>query len=331
MKSLRAILVACGLGVSVMVAAPGVALAEPTQAELQMARDLFAKAEKDEEAKDWSAALEKLRRASAVKTTAGLRFHIAACEENLGQLVDALHDYEAAEELAKADKTEKGKQIVAVIAEPLLAIRARVPRLRLTLPADAIDGEIALDGKKLAKEEAANGVPLEPGPHKVEATAPGRTPFATTLTLKEREVTSLEIRLPPIAPAPAAVPAGPKGADAGAATMPPAEERTTRSHTGAVLVTGGAVVLAVGGLGAFLLAGGAQSDARDECARGGTCDGARTTVRAWDAVSLGSWIAAAAAAGYAVVLWSKPSHDDRAASPARLRVGAGSLHVEGSF
>jgi hypothetical protein len=292
-----------------------------------MARDLFGKAEKDEEAKDWSAALEKLRRAIAIKSTAGLRFHIAVCEENLGQLVDALHDYEAAEELAKADKTDKGKQVLAVIAEPLLAIRARVPRLKLTLPADATDGEITLDGKKLAKEDAANAVPLEPGPHKIEATAPGRTPFATTLLLKEREVTSLEIKLPPIVAAPPAAPA----ASPAEATMPPVEERKTRSRTGAIVFTGGAVVLAAGGLGAFLLADGAQSDAREQCAGGKACDGAKSTVRVWDTVALGAWIGAAAAAGYAIILWSKPSHDDRAAAPARVRVGAGSLHLEGTF
>jgi hypothetical protein len=326
--TLRAMLVACGLGLCVSVATPRVAHADPTQAELQMARDLFGKAEKDEEAKDWSAALEKLRRAYAIKSTAGLRFHIAVCEENLGQLVDALHDYEAAEELAKADKTEKGKQVLAVIAEPLLAIRARVPHLKLTLPADVTDGEITLDGKKLPKEEAVNAVVLEPGQHRVEASAPGRTPFATTMTLKEHEVTSLEIKLPPIAVAPVApAPVG----GAGNAVMPPDEARKTRSRTGAILVTGGAVVLAVGGLGAYLLADSAQSDARADCARTGACNGAKSTVRVWDTVALGAWIGAAAAAGYAVILWSKPSHDDRAASPARVRVGAGSLHLEGSF
>ncbi|MDB4993727.1 MAG: hypothetical protein JWM74_1159 [Myxococcaceae bacterium] len=331
MTTLRAMMVACGFGLSVWVSSPRVARAEPTQADLQMARDLFGKAEKDEEAKDWSAALEKLRRAYAVKSTAGLRFHIAVCEENLGQLVDALHDYEAAEELAKADKTEKGKQVLAVIAEPLLAIRARVPHLKLTLPADVTDGEITLDGKKLPKEEAANAVALEPGPHRVEASAPGRTPFATTMTLKEREVTSLEIKLPPIAVAAPVAPTPAGGAGTGNAVMPPDEARKTRSRTGAILVTGGAVVLAVGGLGAFLLADSAQGDARAECARTGACDGAKSTVRVWDTVALGAWIGAAAAAGYAIILWSKPSHDDHAASPARVRVGAGSLHLEGSF
>ncbi len=329
MTTLRATLIACGLGLGVWASSPRVAHADPTQADLQMAKDLFGKAEKDEEAKDWSAALEKLRRAYAIKSTAGLRFHIAVCEENLGQLVDALHDYEAAEDLAKADKTDKGKQVLTVIAEPLLAIRARVPHLKLTLPADVTDGEITLDGKKLPQEEAGHAVALEPGPHRVEATAPGRTPFATTMTLKEHEVTSLEIKMPPTVVAAPVAPAATGGA--GTAVMPPDETRKTRSRTDAVLVTGGAIVLAVGGLGAFLLADGAQSDARAECARTNACDGAKSTVRVWDTVALGAWIGAAAAAGYAIILWSKPSHDDRAASPARVRIGAGSLHLEGSF
>jgi hypothetical protein len=63
--------------------------AEPTKTELAAARDLFARAERDEDGGRWGDALDKLRRASSVKMTPGIRFHIALCEENLGQLVAA--------------------------------------------------------------------------------------------------------------------------------------------------------------------------------------------------------------------------------------------------
>lgn len=330
MTAMRAMLVACGLGVTLLLTPLGARAAEPSSADLQAARDLFAKAEHDEEAKNWSAALEKLRRAVAIKTTAGLRFHIATCEENLGQLVEALHDFEAAEDLAKADKTEKGKQMLTALADPLLAIRARVPHLKVTLPTDAADASVAVDGKPLSTDETGTTLALAPGTHRIEATAAGRAPFAATLILKEHESSSLEITLPTLPP-PAARSASGGGDALGAVTMPPAEARKTRSRTGATVVTGGAVVLAAGGLGAFLLASGAQSDGRDACARTGACDSGRATVRAWDTIALGAWIAAAAATGYAIVLWSKPSHDERATTRARLRVGAASVDFEGAF
>ncbi|WP_394833438.1 hypothetical protein LVJ94_43725 [Pendulispora rubella] len=70
--------------------------ADPSEADLETARGLFAGAIKDEEAQDWAAAREKLQRAGAIKMTPGIRFHIALCEENLKYPCEALNDYIAA-------------------------------------------------------------------------------------------------------------------------------------------------------------------------------------------------------------------------------------------
>jgi len=69
---------------------------DPSDAELETARTLFVDAMKDEEAQDWAAAREKLQRAGAIKMTAGVRFHIALCEEQLKLPCEALNNYIAA-------------------------------------------------------------------------------------------------------------------------------------------------------------------------------------------------------------------------------------------
>jgi len=64
--------------------------------DVRRARVLFEQAEADEDGERWSEALEKLRDVARVKLTAGVRYHIALCEEHLGRLVRALGDYREA-------------------------------------------------------------------------------------------------------------------------------------------------------------------------------------------------------------------------------------------
>jgi hypothetical protein len=72
---------------------PSPCYAAPAGDQVRAARRLFADAEKDEDASRWADALEKLRRVAQVKLTAGIHYHIALCEEHLGQLATALDQY----------------------------------------------------------------------------------------------------------------------------------------------------------------------------------------------------------------------------------------------
>src|SRR5258706_15123609 len=112
-----------------MLAGPAIAAPPaPSQAQVQAARELFQEAERDEDAKRWAEALEKLRRVAAVRLTPGVRYHIALCEENLGQLVAALADYTLAENQARA---ENAQDVLRLVGKKLESLRARVPRLTI--------------------------------------------------------------------------------------------------------------------------------------------------------------------------------------------------------
>jgi hypothetical protein len=324
----------------VALTAPGAFAADPTPAELREARDLFGKAEKDEKAGDWSAALEKLRRVAQIKVTPGVRFHLALAEEKTGLLVTALADYAMAEKQAT---DEKNRDVLAALREPIAALQARVPRLVVKAPPDVKGLEVSVDGKILAPGLYAAEMPVDPKSHTVEAKAPGKKPFTQTVASQERDTKTVDVVLEDeskVVPAP--VPPVPT---AGGAQTPPTTPPVTpspppgttpkgESKTGAVLATVGAVALIGVGVGAYVIADGKQSDGRAQCLTLPTqsaCDDLRSPVRTWDTVALAAWVGGAALATVAIVLWATPGAGGSARASGRVYVGPGAAGLAGSF
>jgi hypothetical protein len=291
------------------------AMADPSAAELTAARDAFAKAERDEDAGRWDAALEEVRRAAGVKMTPGLRFHTALCEEKLGRLVAALADYAAAEAQAREDGN---REVLAAVSEPLADLRKRVPTLTLALPPGLKDASVTVDGTPLPGGSWASPIHLDPGKHAVEGMAPGRRPFAQGVTLAERDAITVQVALPELAPAPATAITEP----------PPAPVAPRVSHVGAIAVSAGAVVLTGAGVASFFVAGAKQSSAETACRQLVSCSSLRGPVRTFDWLALSAWSGAAIAGTVAVILWVRSPRVD---STAQLVVGPGSLALQATF
>ena len=320
------------------LSAPRAFAAGPSDAQVQAARELFLAAEKDEDAKRWSDALEKLRRVAQVRLTAGVRYHLALCEENVGELLSALADYTLAESQAKR---ENARDVVELVGPRLAKLSGRVPRLTLHVEGDQPDLEVRLDGVVVLKAMWGVAIPVDPGPHKIEASAGGYLPYARTVPMTERDNTLVEVAVtvrraappPPTAPTPTPTPTEPANAPA---PQPPAPTES-RSHAGAIVATVGAVLLVGGGVASYFIAGGKHDSAVTTCATLVTpCDDLKHGVQTWDALALTGWIAGAALATVAIVAWASPSHETahesaQAASSATLSVGPGSLWLRGSF
>lgn len=330
------------MGVSLTLAAPSAFAADPSPTELREARELFAKAEKDEKAGDWSAALEKLRRIAQIKVTPGVRFHLALAEEKTGQLVAALADYAIAEKQAT---DEKNRDVLAALREPIAALQARVPRLIVKAPPDVRGLEISVDGKLLAPGLYAAEMPVDPGAHVVEAKASGRRAFTRTVTAQERDVATVDVVLEEepragTAPGPAPVDTRPSTTPTTTPGTPPASVPRDKaalgeSKTGAIVATVAAVAFVGAGVGAYLVADGKQSDGRAQCQALTTqtaCDDLRGPVRTWDTIALAAWVGGAALATVAIVLWAKPTSSGGGASTSgRVFVGAGAAGLAGTF
>ncbi len=308
------------LALALAAASPS-AHADPTPSTIQAARDLFAKAEIDEDAGRWAEALDKLRRAASVKVTPGIRFHIALCEEKLNQLVAALADYVAADQAAHE---QNNKEVIDAVAEPLRSLRIRVPTLTIDVPAaTTLNGvQVELDGKEIAAGLYGVAMPVEPGTHHVQALATGKRPYATDVQLNEREAQTTTIKW---VDAPAVVhPSEPL-----VQTPPPVVAADSSGpKLGAIISTVSAVAALGFGIGAYMAADGAQSTLFTECPTMISCDSLKTPVRTWDAVALASFIGAAGLTTLAIVLWVKPSAH---AVKAALTLRPGGLSVSGSF
>lgn len=187
------------LGSLALLAVPGAAWAQDPAPEssadaLKRAREQFGQALALQTAGDWAGALTLLKDVAAVKSTPQVRFNMALCEEKLGRLVAALGDYE----LAAADaRAEKADQVAEEVEGRLEALRQRIPKITVKRGRGAETAEVAIDGVSVGDQVIGTPMPTDPGPHTIEAKAPGFKPFRKSLRLAEQQTETVELVLEP--------------------------------------------------------------------------------------------------------------------------------------
>jgi hypothetical protein len=159
---------------------------------IKRAREQFNQALSLQTGGDWAGALALLKEVAAVKPTPQVRFNIALCEERLGRLVAALGDYELAASDAQAEKADQVRQEVDSRLESL---KARVPRVVVQRGENADSATISLDGVSLGDSVVNSPLPVDPGPHVVEATAAGFLPFKQSFRVAEQQTATIQIKL----------------------------------------------------------------------------------------------------------------------------------------
>jgi tetratricopeptide (TPR) repeat protein len=176
--------------------------AQPSAAEVAVARKLYRDAVALEEAGKWAEAEAKLREAIAIKETPGLRFHLAVTQEKQGKLVEALVDYDRADEMVQ--RGTSAPDVVQLLGPARDALRARVPTLAVHAPAGARELGLTIDGKTFPAALIGKPIPLNPGTYTVRLQAAGFRPYETEITLAESEQRSLPVKLEPSDSEPAA-------------------------------------------------------------------------------------------------------------------------------
>lgn len=201
LRKLTALALLASLGAAAL---PSAALAQEPAAEtgadaLKKAREQFGQALALQTAGDWAGALTLLKEVATVKATPQVRFNIALCEEKLGRLVAALGDYE----LAAADaRAENADQVAEEVEARREALSQRIPKLTVKRGSGAEAASIALDGVSLGDQVIGTPMPTDPGPHTVEATAPGFKPYRKSLRVAEQQSETIEVVLEPEPPPP---------------------------------------------------------------------------------------------------------------------------------
>jgi hypothetical protein len=330
------------LSLSTLVTAPRSAAADaPSAADLASARDLFVAAERDEDAGRWADALEKLRRVAQVKSTAGVRYHVALCEEHLGRLAGALEDFEAARSQAHL---ENARDVLLLVGARVAELTPRVPRIAVRVPLEAQDPTVTLDGAPVELARLGEPLPVDPGEHRLGLVASGRRAATAKVALKERDAVVIDLPLGEPLPAAKPAPSEPPIPAAAASPAPVVEARPPPIGEGphrpapvaAITASTAAVVLAGAGVASFVVAGSAHDGAVRDCAAvvsaaPNACDAKKDPVRTWDWVAIGAWSAAAVGAGAAIYLWTHAPGPARSAASVRAVVGPASVALAGSF
>jgi serine/threonine-protein kinase len=265
-------------------------------------------------------ACPKLARSNELSPNGGTLFALAECYERSGRIASAWVTYKEAAIRAAAAKRVDAEKRATDSAERLAP---NVSRLQIYVsPAAGVEGlAIELDGRPVARAEWGIATPIDPGPHKLRISAPGRLTTTRDIAF-DRVAAQKRIAIPELDLAPAESAAAPASPNEGA------PRGGTQRVLGIAIAGVGLAGIAVGAVFG-LQASSKNDDAAAHC-RGNLCDaeGIRLDGQGRDdaTISTIAFIAGGAlAAGGLVVLLTAPSGREKPASTASLgvRVGGG--------
>ena len=190
--------------------APSSAFAQ-TATDKQLAQSLFDEARTLVQKGDLARACPMFAESQRLDPGGGTLLNLAVCHEQEGKVATAWQELNHALSVAMRDGRKDREQTAR---EHLEAVTPRLPKLTLVPPQEDIAGlHVEIDGASLGPAALGVPVPLDPGSHRADAGAPGRTSWSWAGTLAEGE--RLELPIPALAivrpdlvsPAPAPVPA----------------------------------------------------------------------------------------------------------------------------
>ncbi len=154
---------------------------------------------------------------------------LALCHEKQGKLATAWGEMLDAE----TDARKAGRADIESRARAnSKALEPKLPRVTVALAANTPGIEIAIDGQKIELAALGKGRPVDPGEHKIVASAPGRKPWESTLSLKQAERKTVIVPALAEDPNAAAAPDKPADKPAGSGTDAAAGKTDTDPKAG---------------------------------------------------------------------------------------------------
>jgi hypothetical protein len=189
---------------------PAAAQAPPSEAATR-ADALFQEGKKLLESGSFDAACELLAKSDSLDPTVSALGLLAACHEQQGKLATAWREYRETVVRAEAARDPRGD----FARQRAAALEPRVPKIMVRVAHPTPGLEIRRDGVRLAEDALGKEVAVDPGPHEVVLTAPGRTEQRIRAIAKEGGLVTVEVPdlapLPPPAPVAAPPPPPPPG------------------------------------------------------------------------------------------------------------------------
>jgi serine/threonine-protein kinase len=278
---------------------------------------------KPNDAAAWTTACEKFEASLSKLTQLGVQIALATCYEKLGKTASAWGAFRiAAKAASKAhDKRQRFAEDHAT------ALEAKLSKIVITIaPANRVTGlKVKRDGSELTPAEFGSPVPVDPGEHTIDASAPGRVTWSTRASIPATP-DIIDITVPALAEVPA----------------PPAPRRSQR--TLAYGLGGGGLAIVSVSLIFGAVANSKWNDAQQHC-RDHMCDQTGIDLagraRTMGNVSTGTFLVGAGAVMAGVILLltapSVSTENVQPANPAALHVVPGigpaqvGLMIQGGF
>ena len=289
---------------------------EPAPSAERLFQDARALVEKG----DYAAACPKLEASQKLDPAVGTQFNLADCYEHLGKTATAFALFEEVARIARAaGKFERERSAKGRAA----ALAPKLARVHLDVKAAAPGLEIRIDDVLVAKSAWSEPFPIDPGAHRIAASAPSHAPWESTIAAKESALA--DVSVPELVDTSVHTAPGP----APVVIAPSSTQKTLALVAGGIGIAG----VAVGAISG-IVAVSKRSSAQSECPSdvyAFRCPTESGTA-AWNSattagnVSTASFIAGGVFLAGAAVFWfTAPS--------ARTRVGTSlsGVRVEGSF
>src|SRR5262249_18453947 len=136
-------------------------------------------------------ACPKFEAALRLAQTLGTRLNLADCYRRVGRTASAWVEFRGAANLAELAHDERegfARERVAELEKTVARLPARLA------PGAAVGGlEIRRDGSAVARALLDAGVPVDPGAHVVQASAPGRTDWSSKVTVGEGASVTVDV------------------------------------------------------------------------------------------------------------------------------------------
>lgn len=279
----------------------------------------------------WADACPKLAESERLAPSGGTLLNLADCYEHTGQTASAWAAWkDAAARADAAGKSDVEKRALARAA----ALEPNLAKLAISLdPASDVPGlEVKRDGVKVGHAEFGVPIPVDPGTHVIDATAPNKQPFEGKVDVAPKQanatltVTLADAPQGAPAPAPAAATTPAQSAAPAAATAPPPEQPASswNGQKTAAIVVGGIGIVGIGVGSAFgLIAKSKNDQALENCRTPTLCDqtGLDLTHDAKSAatVSTIAFVAGGVALAGGIVLWLTAPSSSPSSSATGLR------------
>jgi hypothetical protein len=303
---------------------------------------------------EYERACPKFSESQRLSPGIGTEFNLADCWEHTGRLASAWGAFQEVADLTHRRGELDREQAARARAD---ALEPKLGRLAIEVPAGrrVADLEVRRDGEIVREALWGVAVPVDAGGHRIEARAPGRADWSTTVQTSNGQTASLSVPelvraaspIPPPLPIPRATPPadtapGPSaalgtgsGASAGADVSKAPDRTLPLVALGSALVLAGVGVVGVVEFNAYVTTFNNDQRCGTDLVPVGPCEGYRSTANTWQTVAVASFVASGVAATGGVALWLLASRPSKGAAvwppPLACGAGVGSLACVGRF